>query len=104
MLGVENVYFDNVAITFLARRAMKCAEPWSVFDVQAPPSRGEVWSALSDENIRSLFRSNMPESTYAALDRFGRQLRDYLETQWPTSAETPDPRLVGAILFAESEP
>ena len=104
VLGVENVYFDNVAITFLARRAMKCAEPWSVFDVQAPPSRGEVWSALSDENIRSLFRSNMPESTYAALDRFGRQLRDYLETQWPASAETPDPRLVGAILFAESEP
>lgn len=100
--GVENVNFDNVAITWLTRRKMHCAEPWDIFDVQDElPTRDVVIEAISADKIRAFFKSDLPNSTQAALHRFAAQLKAYVDEVWPESEKYPDPQLVSALLIAE---
>ena len=65
--GVENVNFDNVAITFLTRRYLKCADPWDVFSVSDLPDRKDVVAAVSIDEIRPMFKSSIDVTTVAAL-------------------------------------
>lgn len=100
--GVENVNFDNVAITWLTRRAMQCAEPWDVFEVSGElPERTIVIDAIAPDKIRAFFKSDLPASTQAALYRFAAQLKAYVDEVWPESEQYPDPQLVSALLIAE---
>lgn len=98
--GVENVNFDNLAMTVLTRRYLKCDEPWGVFFDDALPVREDVKKAISVEEIRSLFKSNLNETTMAALERFSRQLVASLDDLWPEKAPKPDPKLMSALVIA----
>ena len=101
--GVENVNFDNVAITFLTRRYLKCADPWNVFTTDDLPNREDVIKAIDIAEIRSLFKSSINESTIQALMCFSRQLRAQVDDIWPQSEIKPDPQLVSVILIAEPD-
>lgn len=100
--GVENVNFDNVAITWLTRRTMQCVEPWDVFEASGElPKRVTVMGAIASDKIRAFFKSDIPASTEAALHRFATQLKAYVDEVWPESETYPDPKLVSALLIAE---
>ncbi len=101
--GVENVNFDNVAITFLTRRSLTYPEPWGVFSVDDLPDRQSVIDAVSPDAILSLFRSSLNESTRTALIRFAHQLKSEIDEQWPESEIHPDPRLMGALLITSQD-
>ena len=101
--GVENISFDNVAITWLTRKALKCPDPWGVFMTDDLPSRDSVIEAIQPENILALFKSSLPASTTAALTRFAHQLKALVDESWPESQKYPDPQLVNAIVIATNE-
>ena len=101
--GVENIFFDNVAITWLTRKALKCEEPWDVFMTDDLPSRDVVIEAIQPKNILSLFKSSLPSSTVAALTRFAHQLKAFVDESWPESQKYPDPKLVNVIVIAERD-
>ena len=103
ILGVENVNFDNMAITFLTRRALRCPEPWDVVMDDELPERQVVVDAISIDNIKGLFRSSVQASVGGALMRFARQLREYVDEQWPENERYPDPKLMGALVIASRE-
>ncbi|GEM_PF-2310670 len=98
--GVENISFDNVAITWLTRKALKYSDPWDVFMTDELPQRDAVIQAIQPENILALFKSSMPASTTAALTRFAHQLIALVDETWPVSEKYPDPQLVNAIVIA----
>jgi hypothetical protein len=67
------------------------------------PKRCDVIQAVSEENIFSLFRSNLPESSHDALKRFAHQMRAQLDEYWPQNQEYPDPRLMPMLLIAQCD-
>lgn len=101
--GIENVNFDNVAITYLTRRHLGASEPWDVIMEDELPSRCDVIQAVSEDNIFPLFRSNLPESNRDALKRFAHQLRDEIDELWPETEEYPDPKLMPLLLIAQRD-
>ena len=101
--GVENVNFDNVAITWLTRHFLKLDEPWNVFMTDELPKRSEVLEAISLDRILALFRSSLPDSSRDALARFAAQLRDYVDDEWPENVDVPDVRLMKALVIAERD-
>lgn len=101
--GIENVNFDNVAITYLTRRHLGASEPWDVIMEDELPSRCDVIQAVSEDNIFPLFRSNLPESNRDALKRFAHQLRAEIDELWPETEEYPDPKLMPLLLIAQRD-
>lgn len=101
--GIENVNFDNVAITFLTLKYLQKSDPWNVIMENDLPKRCDVIQAVSEENIFSLFRSNLPESSHDALKRFAHQMRAQLDEYWPQNQEYPDPRLMPMLLIAQCD-
>lgn len=101
--GIENVNFDNVAITYLTRRHLGASEPWDVIMEDELPSRGDVVQAVSEDNIFPLFRSNLPESNRDALKRFAHQLRAEIDELWPETEAYPDPKLMPLLLIAQRD-
>jgi hypothetical protein len=99
--GVENINFDNVAVTFLTRKYLKCDEAWDVFTPSSLPHRADVLKAIQFSEIRPLFKSNLPESSEIALKRFALQLQASVDENWPKTADLPDPQLVSCIVIAE---
>ena len=98
--GIENINFDNVAITWLTRKELKCDNPWDVFMTDELPDRSIVIEAIQPDRILSLFKSSLPESTQMALVRFAHQLKAMVDEVWPESETKPDPQLVNAIVIA----
>ncbi len=103
VVGVENVNFDNVAVTFLTRRAIGLDPAWGVFDVDNIPTRETVLEAVSLDNIRTLFKSSSNDAVVTALARYAHQLRTFVEEQWPVNVKKPDPRLMGALLIVSDD-
>ncbi len=101
--GIENVNFDNVAITYLTRRHLGASEPWDVIMEDELPARCDVIQAVSEDNIFPLFRSNLPESNRDALKRFAHQLRAEIDELWPETEEYPDPKLMPLLLIAQRD-
>ncbi|MBQ9393926.1 MAG: hypothetical protein IJU23_00180 [Proteobacteria bacterium] len=101
--GVENVNFDNVAITWLTRHYLRLEEPWNVFMTDELPKRADVLEAVSLDRILALFRSSLPESSKDAMARFAAQLRDYVVGEWPENVQKPDVRLMKALVIAERD-
>lgn len=103
VMGVENVTFDNVAITFLTCRALNRPQPWCVLKSSELPERSVVLNAVSFDNIKTLFRSNLPDSTLRALSLFASQLKNCVESQWPENVRIPDPTLMQALLLEDED-
>lgn len=103
VMGVENVTFDNVAITFLTCRALNLPQPWCVLKPSELPERSVVLNAISFDNIKALFRSNLPDSTLRALSLFASQLKNFVESQWPENVRIPDPTLMQALLLEDED-
>ena len=101
--GVENINFDNVAVTFLTRKYLKADDAWNVFTTKSLPHRADVLKAIQFSEIRPLFKSNIPESSEIALRRFASQLQALVNENWPETEDLPDPQLVNCIVIAEDD-
>ena len=103
VLGIENVHFDNVAITFLTRRYLRLGEAWSVFYDDELPTREDVVAAIAPEEIRAMFASTLDHVSASALARFSLQMRELVDSVWPASAQKPDPRFMNALVVATKD-
>lgn len=101
VIGVENVNFDNVAITVMTRRALKRDEAWGILAPDEVPNRETVLAAISYDCLMSLFESDVPETTRIAMRRYAQQLRDCVLESWPEADKRPEARYCQALLIVE---
>ena len=101
VIGVENVNFDNIAITVMTRRATKRCEYWGVLAPDEVPDRATILDAISYDSLMSLFESDVPETTRVALRRYAHQLLDYVEESWPEADMRPEAQYCQALLIVE---
>lgn len=103
VIGVENVSFDNIAITYMCRKAMKCEEAWGVLSLEEMPSRDFLIDSVSFERMRGLFCSDLPDMSVAAIRRYSSQLQDWIRETWPEEAKKTDPKFLVCLLVLEDE-
>lgn len=98
-IGVENVNFDNVAVTYLSKRAIFAQDCWDAFTLADLPSRDTVLGALSADAILALFPKNLPQTVVTTLERFAAQLRAGIENEWAAGMGIPEPQHCQCLLI-----